>query len=80
MTVKLDGTKAEIISANPLVIKNPKTWSHFHSYGGWGRFFTGLTEGKLLATRCPNPGCDENRLWLPPRCDCPDCWTRMEWV
>ena len=80
MTVELNGTTAEVVSAEPLVIKNLKNWYHTHSYGGWGRFFKGLREGKLLATRCVNPACREKRLWLPPRCDCPDCWSRMEWT
>ena len=80
MTIELNGTAAEILSRDPLVIKNPKNWYHIHSYGGWGRFFFGLQEGKLLATRCTNSSCDENRMWLPPRCECPDCWHEMEWT
>ena len=80
MTVELDGTVAAIINEDPLVIENKKTWSHYHSYGGWGKFFQGLTQGKLLATKCVNPDCEENRMWLPPRCECPDCWHDMEWV
>lgn len=80
MTVELIGSAAEVVSEDPLVIKNHKTWFHSHSYGGWGRFFQGLREGKLLATRCANPECKEKRLWLPPRCDCPDCWSPMQWV
>ncbi len=70
----------EVIQNDPMVVKNPKTWSHQHSYGGWGKFFKGLQEEKLLATRCTNSECGENRLWLPPRCECPDCWHDMEWV
>jgi len=73
-------TCLEVIQDNPLVIKNPKTWHHSHSYGGWGRFFQGLEQQKLLATRCTNPDCAEKRLWLPPRCNCPDCWHDMEWA
>lgn len=69
----------EVIQKEPLVIKNPKTWYHTHSYGGWGKFFEGLTQGKLLATRCTNPKCGEKRLWIPPRCECPDCWHEMSW-
>jgi uncharacterized OB-fold protein len=69
----------EVVSGEPLTIRNPKTWSHFHSYGGWGRFFEGLAQEKLLATRCTNPRCGEKRLWLPPRCQCPDCWHDMAW-
>lgn len=70
----------EVLNDDPLVIKNPKNWFHIHSYGGWGKFFTGLREKKLFATRCTNPDCREKRLWLPPRCECPDCWHEMEWV
>src|SRR3989304_459010 len=80
MTVTLNGTAAEVLNADPLIIKNQKNWHHSHSYGGWGRFFEGLQQCKLPATRCTNPGCREKRLWLPPRCECPDCWHSMEWV
>jgi len=80
MTIELNDTTAEILTQDPLVIKNPKNWYHAHSYGGWGRFFAGLLDRKLLATRCTNRRCDEKRLWLPPRCECPDCWHEMEWV
>ncbi len=80
MAVKFDGTKAELISEEPMVIKNLKTWYHMHSYGGWGKFFQGLKQGKLLGTRCTNPDCSENRIFIPPRCDCVDCWHRTEWV
>jgi len=80
MAVKLNGTVAEILSEDPLVVKNDKYWFHRHTYGGWGKFFKGLREQKLLGTRCLNPDCEENRIFLPPRADCPDCWHRMEWV
>ncbi len=80
MAIELNGTTAEVVSRDPFVIKNKKNWDHFHSYGGWGKFFIGLQEGKLLATRCTNSECEEKRLWLPPRCECPDCWHEMEWV
>ncbi len=80
MAIELDGTVAEVLNEDPLVIKNQKNWYHIHSYGGWSRFFTGLRQKKLLATRCPNPDCAENRLWVPPRCECPDCWNKMEWL
>ncbi len=80
MTIELNGTTAEIINEDPLVIKNLKNWHHSHAYGGWGKFFKGLQQEKLLATRCTNPKCDEKRLWLPPRCECPDCWHETEWV
>lgn len=80
MTVELNGTAAEVLNADPLVIKNQKDWYHVHAYGGWGPFFKGLLEEKILATRCTNPDCSEKRMWLPPRCECPDCWSEMEWI
>ena len=80
MTIELDGTVAEVLNDDPLVVKNQKNWYHAHAYGGWGKFFRGLRDKKLLATRCTNPECSEKRLWLPPRCECPDCWHDMEWV
>lgn len=80
MAIELNGTSAEVLNEEPLVIKNLKNWHHIHSYGGLGKFFHGLRQSKLLATRCTNAECQEKRLWLPPRCQCPDCWHDMEWV
>ena len=59
------------------VLKNPKEIVHNHSYGGLTPFFEGLTQGRLMATFCPN--CWNGDIWLPPRVDCPDCWEKMEW-
>ncbi|MHC5108330.1 MAG: Zn-ribbon domain-containing OB-fold protein [Planctomycetota bacterium] len=80
MTIEWPTTKLGIKNEDPLVIVNPKTWGHYHSYGGWGKFFKGLQREKLLATRCTNDACAEKRMWLPPRCECPDCWHDMDWV
>ncbi len=80
MAIEWPTTQLEKQSDDPMVILNPKTWSHYHSYGGWGKFFDGLRERKLLATRCSNSDCGEKRLWLPPRCECPDCWHETQWV
>lgn len=73
-------TCLKVASKDPMVVENPKTWSHYHAYGGWGRFFTALAEGKLMATRCTNAQCAEKSLWIPPRCECADCWHETEWV
>ncbi len=58
--------------------------THHHTYGMLTPYFKGLTEGKLLATRCVNPDCPISKgngeLWLPPRADCPDCHQPMEWA
>ncbi|MDO8567844.1 MAG: OB-fold domain-containing protein [Dehalococcoidales bacterium] len=79
-SVKFTGQPANIIKAEPaLVIEWPMAITHRHTYGKLSPFFKGLTEGKLLATKCVNPECDEHRLWLPPRADCPDCNQPMKW-
>jgi len=62
------------------VVRWPRALEHHHTYGLLTPFFKGLTEGKLLATKCTNPECTENSTWLPPRADCPDCYARTEWV
>lgn len=57
--------------------------THYHTYGLLTPYFKGLTEGRLMATRCVNPKCPVSKgkgeLWLPPRADCPDCHQPMEW-
>ena len=70
----------KVVNKDPMVIENPKTWSHYHTYGGWGKFFEGLRNSKILATRCTNSQCAEKRLFLPPRCECVDCWHPTEWI
>ena len=80
MGIEWPSKTTDVLKEDPLVIKNQKDWYHIHAYGGWGKFFKGLQQEKLLATRCTNPECKEKRPWLPPRCECPDCWHGMEWV
>lgn len=57
--------------------------THFHTYGMLTPYFKGLTEGRLLATKCVNPKCPfakgNGEMWLPPRADCPDCHKPMVW-
>ncbi|BAA79914.2 conserved hypothetical protein [Aeropyrum pernix K1] len=41
------------------------------------RFFEGLTEGKILATKCVKTG----KIYFPPQVDCPDAPdSEVEWV
>lgn len=58
--------------------------THFHTYGLLTPYFKGLTEGKLLGTRCTNPKCPvyhgKGEIWIPPRADCPDCHHPMVWT
>ena len=43
--------------------------NHFHTYGLLTPYFKGLTEGKLMATKCVNGKCPidhgTGELWLP---------------
>ena len=79
-TTQFIGQPAPVLQTEPaIVIGVPRSITHRHTYGKLSPFFEGLKKGKLLATRCVNPECKENRLWLPPRADCPDCNQPMEW-
>ena len=74
------GQPAQVQQTEPaLVIEWPRSLTHRHTYGKLSPFFKALGEGRLLATRCVNPQCEEDRLWLPPRADCPDCNQPMVW-
>lgn len=80
--VRFIGESSRVEKADPaIVVEWPRTLVHHHSYGQLSKFFKGLTEGKLLATRCINPKCliPDKKLWIPPRADCPDCHMPMEW-
>jgi len=68
------------------ILHNPRfgpEGTHFHTYGQLTPYFKGLTEGRLLGTRCTNPQCPidngADNLWIPPRMDCPDCHMPMTW-
>jgi len=64
------------------VVPLPRTIVHKHAYGGYTKFFRGLTEGVLLGTLCPDQICQTKgaQIWVPPYIYCPDCWGDMEWV
>lgn len=80
LETKYIGTPLEVVEDDvALVVNFPRSLVHRHTYGKLSPFFRGLKKGKLLATKCVNPECDEKRLWLPPRADCPDCNQPMEW-
>jgi uncharacterized OB-fold protein len=74
------GETTRIRQSEPaMVIEWPRSITHIHTYGMLSPFFKGLSQGRLMATRCPNRTCTENRLWIPPRAHCPDCHTEMTW-
>lgn len=79
--VRFIGKPLKVEQTKPAtVVEWPRTLVHHHTYGQLSKFFEGLKEGKLFVTRCQNPNCPENRAWLPPRADCPDCLQPMEWT
>ncbi len=78
--VQFVGTPLLTVQENPTVIEWPRTVTHYHTYGLLSKFFLGLKKRKLFVTYCPNPRCEEKRLWLPPRADCPDCHAGMRWT
>jgi len=80
MSIEFTQPGCELLSGQPVVIKNVKNYFHIHTYGGLSPFFVGLREGKLLGTRCGNASCEEQRIFLPPRTHCPDCLSPSVWV
>jgi uncharacterized OB-fold protein len=85
--VKLNTTPSEITKKEDVwVLHFPrfgKEGTHYHTYGLLTPYFEGLTNGKLMATKCVNKACPVGKgngeLWLPPRADCPDCHQPMRW-
>ncbi len=57
-----------------LGVTNPRDMTFIHSYGGEAIFFESLSQGKLMATRCDQDGCDsKGTIYIPFRTHCPDC-------
>lgn len=59
-----------------LRVEIPRTVVHNHSYGKTSPYFRALADGKLIGTHCTI--C--KLTFLPPRPDCPNCWSENEWV
>ena len=85
VTLRTSPSKIDVVN-NAWVLHFPRfgeEGTHFHTYGQLTPYFKGLTEGRLLATRCTNSKCPiskgKGQLWLPPRADCPDCHQPMVW-
>lgn len=79
---RLDIEKTVVRSTSPLVIEKPRAPLHIHTYGGETDFFKGLTQGKLLGSKCINKKCEASHqdAFLPPRVYCPDCLEKTKWV
>jgi len=62
---------------HPYIISRTLIYSHKIPILKNKRFWDGLKEGKLLATRCNKCG----KIYYPPQVDCPDCLTSdCEWI
>ena len=62
---------------NLMGVTNPRSMTYIHSYGGEAPFFESLAQGKILGTRCDDPGCEfKGTSYIPFRIHCPDCLTR----
>ena len=58
-------------------VTKPRDLTYVHTYGGEAAFFESLSQGKLLATKCENPGCESNgTVFQPFRIHCPDCLSK----
>jgi uncharacterized OB-fold protein len=85
--VKLKTTPSKItVKGDAWILHFPRfgeEGTHFHTYGLITPYFKGLTEGKLMGTKCINPKCPickgKGEYWIPPRADCPDCHQPMVW-
>jgi hypothetical protein len=61
---------------SPIVIKQPYHIDYIHSYGQDSPFFAGLSNGKLLGTKCGR--CDYT--YATPRLACTQCGRETKWV
>ena len=77
-TVLTDTLFKQFVPYEAIVRENPRTITHYHSYGGLSKFFDGLTSEILYGKLCPHDS--TTGIWLPPRVHCPDCWETMIWA
>jgi len=61
---------------SPIVIKHPYSVEYVHSYGQDSPFFAGLSNRKLLGTKCGK--CDYT--YATPRLACAQCGRETDWV
>ncbi|MCL5960937.1 MAG: Zn-ribbon domain-containing OB-fold protein [Chloroflexi bacterium] len=65
-----------VYNIDPLITKNHYEIDYIHSYAQDSPFFTGLTQGKLLGSKCPACG----YRFATPRSHCMQCGARTEWL
>lgn len=75
--VKLQETQDGTIVYNldPLIIKHHYEIDYLHSYAQDTPFFVGLTQGKLLGSKCTSCG----YVFANPRSHCMECGAKTDW-
>jgi uncharacterized OB-fold protein len=70
--------RPDVLNTNPLRVTRIHDMTFNHSYGKIDKFFKGVVEGKLYATKCNH--C--SKVFVPPRADCPFCMADLtdSWV
>ncbi len=66
----------EVLSVDPLIIRDQYAVDYDHSYAQDSPWFVGLSQGELLGSRCP--AC--SYTYATPRGHCMECGGRTEWV
>ena len=61
-----------------LVIRFPYSIEYIHSYAEDSPFFLGLSEGRLMGSRCTNPKC--KFVYATPRSHCMECGKATAWI
>lgn len=70
-----DEEGAVLFRTDPLVLKSHYEIDYLHSYAQDSPFFAGLTQGKLLGSKCLSCG----RVYATPRSHCMDDGAATEW-
>lgn len=70
-----DEEGAVLFRTDPIVLKDHYEIDYVHSYAQDSPFFAGLTQGKLLGSRCPRCG----TVYATPRAHCMDDGAPTEW-
>ena len=64
-----------VFGVDPLIIQDHYEIDYRHSYAQDSPFFVGLSQGKLLGSRCPACG----YIFATPRGHCIECGASTEW-
>ena len=67
---------SQLKEMSPIVLKFPYNIDYIHSYGQDSPWFAGLSNKKLLGTKCPK--C--SYTMATPKLACPMCGTETDWI